>query len=164
MPKNMTVKILKRKNGWIRVSPLTPLPPPRNLARFKAELGARWRMTSLLDVLKETELRVHFTEGFTNLASRETLPRDVLQKRLLLCLYGLGTNIGLKRLADADPGTTYDDSALRAPPLRHADNYAPPSLRRGQRHLPCAPTRRSGARAPRPAPRIPRSSAPGIRT
>jgi TnpA family transposase len=109
MPKNTTVKILKRKNGWIRVSPLKAQPPPRNLARFKAELGARWRMTSLLDVLKETELQVRFTEGFTNLASRETLPRDVLQKRLLLCLYGLGTNMGLKRLADADRGTTYDD-------------------------------------------------------
>ena len=33
----------------------------------------------------------------------------LLQKRLLLCLYGLGTNMGLKCMADADPDTTYDD-------------------------------------------------------
>ncbi len=33
----------------------------------------------------------------------------VLQKRLLFCLFGLGTNIGLKRLVDADAETTYDD-------------------------------------------------------
>src|SRR5262249_38037721 len=30
-------------------------------------------------------------------------------KCLLLCLYALGTNTGLKRLASADPNTTYSD-------------------------------------------------------
>ena len=43
------------------------------------------------------------------MASRERLPRDVLHRRLLLCLYGLGTNTGFKRLPSADPGTTYSD-------------------------------------------------------
>ncbi|MBA3823439.1 MAG: Tn3 family transposase [Ktedonobacterales bacterium] len=109
MPKNTTVKILKKHNGWIRVSPLTPQAPPRNLVRFKADMGAQWMMTDLLDVFKETDLQVRFTDLFTNLASRESLPRNVLQKRLLLCLFGLGTNIGLKRLVDADVETTYDD-------------------------------------------------------
>lgn len=27
----------------------------------------------------------------------------------MLCLYGLGTNTGFKRLPSADPGTTYSD-------------------------------------------------------
>lgn len=45
------------------------------------------------------------------MASRESLPQDILQRRLLLCLSGLGTNTGFKRLANADPGTT--DSDLR---------------------------------------------------
>jgi len=31
-------------------------------------------------------------------ASRETIDRSTLQRRLLLCLYGLGTNTGLKRI------------------------------------------------------------------
>jgi hypothetical protein len=109
LPKNPSVKILKKKRGWIRVSRLKAQLPPRNLIRFKAEMGLRWPMTSLLDVLKETNLFVRFTDAFSALASRETLPRPLLQKRLLLCLYGLATNVGLKRLADADPGTTYDD-------------------------------------------------------
>ncbi len=109
LPKNPSVKILTKKQGWIRVSPLKAQLPPRNLIRFKAEMGMRWPMTSLLDVLKETDLLVRFTDGFSTLASRKTLPRPLLQKRLLLCLYGLGTNVGLKRLSDADPGTTYDD-------------------------------------------------------
>ena len=66
-------------------------------------------MTNLLDILKETDLQITFTDHFTSLASRERLPRETLQKRLLLCLYGLGTNTGFKRLTGADPGTTYQD-------------------------------------------------------
>ena len=66
-------------------------------------------MTSLLDVLKETDLRVGFTEEFHNIASREVLDRDEVQKRLLLSLYGLGTNTGLKRVSAGDLDITYDD-------------------------------------------------------
>ncbi|MBA2392682.1 MAG: Tn3 family transposase [Ktedonobacteraceae bacterium] len=50
-----------------------------------------------------------FTDLFTSISQREILPRETLQKRLLLCLYGLGTNTGLKHLANADLGTTYQD-------------------------------------------------------
>ena len=32
-----------------------------------------------------------------------------LQQRLLLCLYGLGTNTGLKRLRVGEHGVTYKD-------------------------------------------------------
>ncbi|QLG39808.1 hypothetical protein HW560_17960 [Paenibacillus sp. E222] len=44
--------------------------------------------------MKETNLRISFTELFKTIPSRE-LDRDTLQKRLLLSLYGLGTNTGL---------------------------------------------------------------------
>jgi TnpA family transposase len=37
------------------------------------------------------------------------MPRIRDKVRLLLCLYGLGTNTGFKRLPSADPGTTYSD-------------------------------------------------------
>jgi TnpA family transposase len=60
-------------------------------------------------MLKETALRTNCLDLLTSVASREQLPREVLQKRLLLCLYGLGTNTGFKRLPSADPGTTYSD-------------------------------------------------------
>lgn len=56
-------------------------------------------MSPLLDILKETDLRVGFTSQFITVARRETLEAETLQKRLLLCLYGLGTNMGLKRMA-----------------------------------------------------------------
>ena len=54
-------------------------------------------------------MRTDFTNLFTNVASREVLDRETLQKRLLLCLYALGTNAGLKRLAGADAQATYND-------------------------------------------------------
>jgi hypothetical protein len=109
LPTNPAVKILAKGNGWISVSPLEAQPEPVSLGRLKSELVARWPMTSLLDILKETDLRAGFTEHFTSVAQREILDRDTLQKRLLLCLYGLGTNTGLKRVAAGDHGESYSD-------------------------------------------------------
>jgi hypothetical protein len=66
-------------------------------------------MTGLLDILKETDLRVGFTEAFSTTAAREAIDRDEVRRRLLLCLYGLGTNAGLKRLAVGRHGFTYKE-------------------------------------------------------
>jgi TnpA family transposase len=64
-------------------------------------------MTGLLDILKETDLRVGFTQAFSTAATREATDPDDVRRRLLLCLYGLGTNVGLKRLAVGRHGFTY---------------------------------------------------------
>ncbi|NER24786.1 MAG: Tn3 family transposase [Symploca sp. SIO1C2] len=109
MPKNNPVKILTKNNGWIRVSPFAALPESNNLSRLKTEIEQRWSMTSLLDMLKETDLRVNFTQHFKSVSSRENLDPKVLQKRLLICLYGLGTNTGIKRLSLGDLGEKYQD-------------------------------------------------------
>ncbi|NES64070.1 MAG: Tn3 family transposase [Okeania sp. SIO2D1] len=106
---NKKVKILQKNNGWIRVSPLEKQSEPVNILRLKTELVQKWPMTSLLDVLKEADLRVGFTDSFKSLASREAISKDVLQKRLLLCLYGLGTNTGLKRVSDGTPDVDYHE-------------------------------------------------------
>jgi Tn3 transposase DDE domain len=66
-------------------------------------------MTNLLDILKETELRVRFTEAFRTIGTREVLSPQVLQRRLLLCLYGLGTNAGLKRMCSGGGKDSYAD-------------------------------------------------------
>jgi len=42
---------------------------------------------------------VAFTQFLRSGTEREHLDRRVLRRRLLLCLYGLGTNTGLKRMA-----------------------------------------------------------------
>jgi hypothetical protein len=109
LPRNRDVKVIARGKGRLSVSPLEPQPEPVNLAALKAEITRRWPMTSLLDVLKETDLRVGFTDDFRSLAPREAIDRKVLQKRLLLCLYGLGTNMGLKRVGASDPDIGFKD-------------------------------------------------------
>jgi hypothetical protein len=100
LPKNKKVEIILR-NGkpWIKVTPLDPQPEPRNLAGLKAEVGTRWSQVYLLDMLKEADLRIGFTNLFKSPTSHEILPSEILQIRLLLCLYGLGTNAGIKRVA-----------------------------------------------------------------
>jgi len=99
MPGNSKVKILPKKGGWISVSPLEPQAEPENLGELKIEMARRWPMTSLLDVLKETDHQVAFTQFLRSGTEREHLDRRVLRRRLLLSLYGLGTNTGLKRMA-----------------------------------------------------------------
>ena len=106
MPKNDTVRISPRSGGRISVSKLRPRPDPPNLDALKAEIGRRWPTTGLLNVFKEADLRVGFTDLFVTSASREILDRDTLRRRLLLAVYGLGTNAGLKRMAGSDTDAT----------------------------------------------------------
>lgn len=110
LPTNSSVRFVKRNgDNWISVTPLEKQLEPYNLRYLKREIGQRWIMTSLLDILKEADLRVHFTEQFKTTASREMLDASTIQRRLLLCLYGLGTNTGLKRVCTGINSDTYDD-------------------------------------------------------
>jgi len=103
------VRLLEKKGGWISLSPLPPQEEPRNLGQLKTEISRRWPMTSLLDILKEMDLRVDCTRHFKSPASRETLDRDILRKRLLLSLYAMGTNTRIKRISTGDHGESYQE-------------------------------------------------------
>jgi TnpA family transposase len=109
MPRNPGVRLDPRRHYPIVVSPLEPQPVPSNLEALKGELDRRWPMTGLLDILKETDLRVNLTDAFSTAARREAIDRDEVRRRLLLCLYGLGTNAGLNRLAVGRHGFTYKE-------------------------------------------------------
>ena len=111
LPTNGKVKLVttKKGKGRICVTPLDEQPEPPNIVALTAALVHRWPMTNLLDILKETELRVRLTECFRSVGAREVLPPDVLQRRLLLCLYGLGTNAGLKRMCSGGGEHGYSD-------------------------------------------------------
>jgi TnpA family transposase/uncharacterized protein (DUF4415 family) len=109
MPGNPKVRIGKKGKHRITVTPLEEQPEPANLARLKAEIARLWPMTSLLDVLKETDLRIGLTDLFQTTASREILDRQLIQRRLLLCLFGMGTNTGLKRVSLTETETSYKE-------------------------------------------------------
>jgi len=99
----------RRKKNPIIVTPLEAQPEPPNLSALKGELARRWSILSLLDVLKETDLRIGFTDAFTTAASREAVDRREVQRRLLLCLYGLGTNVGLKCMSVGQNDISYPE-------------------------------------------------------
>ena len=111
LKRNPYVKLSSKSGGWITLTPLDAQPDPPNLTALKAELNKIWPMTSLLDMVKETDLRLGFTDALKSPTSYETMDRSVLQPRLLLCLHGLGTNAGLQRMAGLDSGTTAKDLA-----------------------------------------------------
>jgi Tn3 transposase DDE domain len=96
---------------WISVPKLDKLPEPANLGRLKDAVQARWGTVDLLDLLKEADLLTGFTEELTSVASREVIPRELLRRRLLLVLFGLGTNMGLTRIAAGEHGES--EAALR---------------------------------------------------
>ncbi|OBY26935.1 Tn3 family transposase [Leisingera sp. JC1] len=106
---NNKVRLRWSGENRICITPFVPAPEPKGLLSLKSEIGKRWPMTGLLDTLKETALDTGFLDAFETSASREALPRCLRDQRLLLCLYGLGTNAGLKRIAAGVPGISYDE-------------------------------------------------------
>lgn len=109
LPTNPKVRISDQHGGWIHLSPLTPQDEPAHIQDLKTEIARRWAITPLLDMLKETDLRLHFTRHFQTTASREILDPSIVQQRLLLCLYAFGTNMGIKRIVAGDHGASYFD-------------------------------------------------------
>lgn len=109
LPKNTKVKILLKKGGYIKLTPLDEQETPPNLEAIKKQVFERWQAIGLLDILKETNFRTGFTSVFSSTASREYLDPDELTKRLLLCIFAYGTNTGLKRISASNSEITYEE-------------------------------------------------------
>ena len=102
----------RRGEPWMTVPRLEALPEPVNLQRVKDEVIRRWGTLDLLDVLKDSDFLADFTTEFSSVASREVTDQDTLRRRLLLCLFALGTNMGLKAIvATGEHGES--EAALR---------------------------------------------------
>ena len=102
----------RRGEPWITVPRLEALPEAANLQRVKDEVIRRWGTLDLLDVLKDSDFLAEFTSEFCSVASREVIDRETLRRRLLLCLFALGTNMGLKAIvATGEHGE--NEAALR---------------------------------------------------
>ena len=96
------VRITTRKRDvWIRVPKLGKQPEPATLAAIKREIIRRWGVVDLLDVLKEADYLIGFTDELTTIATREIIPRERVRRRVLLTLFALGTNMGIAKIAAA---------------------------------------------------------------
>ncbi|GAA2268141.1 Tn3 family transposase [Streptomyces atrovirens] len=107
------VKVTTRKGEpWITVPKLEPLDEPTSLQALKDEVVRRWGVLDLLDVLKNADFLTGFTDEFTSVAAYERIDRATLQRRLLLALFALGTNMGIRAIvATGEHGET--EAALR---------------------------------------------------
>lgn len=107
------VKVTTRHGEpWITVPKLEALAEPRMLSAVKEEVIRRWGTLDLLDVLKDAEFLTEFTREFASVAGHERIPREVLRRRLLLCLFALGTNMGIRAIvATGEHGES--EAALR---------------------------------------------------
>ena len=106
---NPKVKIVSTKDGGrVSITPFEPQAEPENLAKLKREIAQRWSGTSLLDMLKETDLRTGFTRFIQSGTERSHMDKATLQRRLLLSLFGIGTNTGIKSM-ESLPDDDYKD-------------------------------------------------------
>lgn len=95
------VRITRKKGEpWISVPPVLKQAEPENLGALKEEIARRWGVIDLLDLIKNVDHATEFTGEFASVASRTVTDAAVLRRRLLLCTFGLGTNMGIKRVAD----------------------------------------------------------------
>ena len=118
LPENKLVHILKKKGKtWILLSPLQKVEEPKLIQRMKEAISNKWGIIDLLDILKEVDLRENFTSCISTAGNREILDRETIRKRLLLCIFAIGTNTGLKRTAGASKGSiTFEE-------LRHIKKF-----------------------------------------
>lgn len=107
---NDKVKIKTSKaNKNISISPSDAQEAPKNLEALQQEIIKRWSSINLIDILKECDLLINFTNKMETIGrSSKISPRD-LRKRLLLCLYGIGSNTGLKRISIANGDVNFSD-------------------------------------------------------
>ena len=106
---NKKVVITSKNDGHIKISPYEAQAEPVNIKKLHQAIKQEYGTINLIDVLKETELQIKLTEKLNTVASRENMPKEVLQHRLLLCLYAIGTNTGLKCMSAANEHAEHSD-------------------------------------------------------
>jgi hypothetical protein len=76
LPQDPDVEILSKGGGWLRVTPLTKQKEPTKLRYLKNQIKQQWWMTSLLDIAKEVDFRVGFTNSFESLTGQRRIAPD----------------------------------------------------------------------------------------
>ena len=139
LPQNQHVQILPKAGGWIALvqagAPARAGEPPGP----QGGPGGAWPMTSLLDMLKETDLRVGFTEAFQSpTAFESTGPGDPATAPAALPVrpgHQHRPQADQRRATTTSPTRTCSTSGAGSSP---EDHPAARHRRGGQRHLPRA--------------------------
>ncbi|GGL01798.1 hypothetical protein Sme01_46460 [Sphaerisporangium melleum] len=103
------VEIKDRRSGAIKLTKIGPAEEPRNLRKIKNEVGRRWGSVPLIDMLKEAVLRTGCLNAVTSVAGTSSLAPEVLAERLMLAIFGYGTNTGIRAVAAGGHAHSEDD-------------------------------------------------------
>lgn len=110
IPNNQFVKIQQSKVGNnIKLTPSDSQDEPDNIIKLQQEINNKWSSIHLIDILKECDLRINFTKELETVGKSSNINSSDLQRRLLLCIFGIGSNTGLKRISIADDNVNYSD-------------------------------------------------------
>jgi TnpA family transposase len=110
IPGNSPVQIKKSRIGKnITISPSEAQKEPENIDELQKNILQKWSSINLIDILKECDLLINFTQQMGTVSKSSSIDSDDLRKRLLLCLYGIGSNTGLKRISIANGDVNYED-------------------------------------------------------
>lgn len=113
---NSKVKISDKNGGKIILTPLKAQSEGTLNSVIKKYLQDKWQTINLIDTLKEVQLNIDFTNDFVSYGDKIYLTPQELSERILLAIYGFGTNVGLKHICSGSPHVTYNQ-------LRHIKNY-----------------------------------------
>jgi TnpA family transposase len=112
LPRNDSTHISCPSNSQrplLRVAKLKPQADPPGIARVKEALQEHYGMLDLLDIFVEADRWVDFTRFFTHSGTKEIRSREALRPLILLYLFAEGTNMGIKRIANANLNHSYDE-------------------------------------------------------
>ncbi|MBB5781862.1 Tn3 family transposase [Nonomuraea jabiensis] len=110
LPSLSWLEIVERKKGGaIVLSPLDPLPEPRNLRKLKATVRSRWGVVPLLDMLTETALRTGCLDALIPAGTRLGMEPTEFFERMLLVIYALGTGAGIRSVAAGEHPYSEED-------------------------------------------------------
>src|SRR5439155_19576165 len=80
-----------------------------SLDLIKDGIGQNYGMLELLDIFVEADRLVDFTRFFTHSGTKEIRSRENLRPLLILDLFGEGTNMGIKRVANSNGRYSYQE-------------------------------------------------------
>jgi hypothetical protein len=168
LPRLSHVRIFRPRTqderGLWALAKLEPQPEPQHLGLLKDTIRHRYGMLDLLDVLVAADSLVGFTHFFTHSGTKEVRSREVLRPLLLLDVFAEGTNMGIRRVANANDQYGYDELLyMSAKPTSRRRRYAMPMGPWSTNCSPCA-THACGATAPAVVCPTPRALRVGSKT
>ncbi|CAO5676268.1 MAG: Tn3 family transposase ISNpu13 [Holosporales bacterium] len=104
---NQFVKI--SNTGHIGISPSLPQKEPFYLEKGQQEISKKYPSLNFLQILSETNYHVDFLKKMTSINEFDRLDKKDIYERLILCLYAIGSNTGLKKISRANYQQSYDD-------------------------------------------------------